>query len=213
LLFEYTASVEENDSNIVHIAEGDYDVIRFKRDTFNALASSIVNLIGWFPVARGDASCALRGGGSASSMSPAEGSAIGIAGEKINQPATGDVLWRELKGANIQSVTPHDYKHDAVRRVVWPKIETAVGTVGYPAPASPCCSSCVIFRRAIRGRRRQVGEPKGEFVERGRLLAYITGTGAARLVAILAGESPANRGGQSLLWSYPAAGRATDRRM
>ena len=36
------------------------------------------------------------------------------------------------------------------------------------------------------------------------------GSGAARLAAIPAGESPANRGVQSLLESYPATGRATD---
>jgi hypothetical protein len=36
-------------------------------------------------------------------------------------------------------------------------------------------------------------------MERVRILAHITGTGAARLAAILAGESPANRGVQSLL--------------
>src|SRR5215468_173410 len=34
----------------------------------------------------------------------------------------------------------------------------------------------------------------GELMEWGRILAYISGTGAARLIAILAGENPANRG-------------------
>jgi len=36
-------------------------------------------------------------------------------------------------------------------------------------------------------------------MEWGRILAYISGTGAARLIAILAGENPANRGVRSLL--------------
>jgi hypothetical protein len=48
------------------------------------------------------------------------------------------------------------------------------------------------------GRRLRIGG-EGERMEWARILAYITGTGAARLVAILAGESPANRGVQSLL--------------
>jgi hypothetical protein len=34
---------------------------------------------------------------------------------------------------------------------VWSKIEIVVGKVGYAASASPCCSSRVIFPRAIRG--------------------------------------------------------------
>jgi len=35
---------------------------------------------------------------------------------------------------------------------------------------------------------------------------YDEGVGAARLAVILAGESPASRGVQSLLQSYPATG-------
>ena len=42
MLSEYTASVEENDSNIVDVADGDYDVIRSKPDMFTAPTSSIV---------------------------------------------------------------------------------------------------------------------------------------------------------------------------
>jgi hypothetical protein len=47
---------------------------------------------------------------------------------------------------------------------VWSKIEIVVGRVGYPASASPCCSSRVIFPRAIRGGatvRRAIGGTDG----------------------------------------------------
>ena len=67
---------------------------------------------------------------------------------KINQPATD-----ELKGAKIRSVTPYDYKHDAIRQNVWPKIETAVAKYslrkgGFSDGAFPDCAASylVCFR-------------------------------------------------------------------